>query len=29
MNIFFDEIQLKKEHLKSDFWAPEFGREPG
>ena len=24
-NFFFVEIQLKKENLKSDFWAPEFG----
>ena len=24
INIFFDDIQLKKENLKSDFWVPEF-----
>ena len=24
-NVFFVEIQLKKENLKSAFWLPEFG----
>ena len=24
-NVFFVEIQLKKEHLKNVFWVPEFG----
>ena len=23
-NIFFEEIQLKKENLKNDFWAPKL-----
>ena len=26
INVFFDEIKLKKENLKRVFWAPEFGR---
>ena len=25
INVFFDEIQLKKENLKKIFWVPELG----